>query len=173
MLGADSITVSPNGLGSVTGNGPGPLGVAGGGALGDELPHPVSARPPATATAPPRKERRLTDIDAKWLIREANLSSLRRGGMAAGTIARGDHDGPMAWLITHTLEALNLVHIMQIYADKSKVKAQTSSGFPVDVAIDVTPAVARRIVRDIIDQVADGHSVEVVGEEVRPISTLR
>ena len=79
----------------------------------------------------------------------------------------------MAWLITHTLEALNLVHVVQIYADKSKVKAQMHSGFSVNVAVDVTPAVARRIVRNIIDEVTEGHSVEVVGEEVRPISALR
>jgi len=81
--------------------------------------------------------------------------------------------GPMAWLITHTLEALNLEHIVKLYADKSKVKAQTTSGFPVDVAVDITPEVARRMVRDITDQVAEGRSVELVGEEVRPISTLR
>ena len=79
----------------------------------------------------------------------------------------------MAWLITHTLEALNLVHIVKIYPDKSKVKAQLVSGFSVDVAVDITPEVARRIVRDIMDQVAEGHSVELVGEEVRPISMLR
>ena len=81
--------------------------------------------------------------------------------------------GPMAWLITHTLEAFNLEHVLKIYADKSKVKAQLTSGFAVNVAVDVAPEVAQRIVRDIIDQVAYGHSVEVVGEDVRPISTLR
>jgi hypothetical protein len=41
------------------------------------------------------------------------------------------------------------------------------------VAVDIPSAVARRIVRDILDQVAEGRSVEVVGEEVRPISALR
>ena len=79
----------------------------------------------------------------------------------------------MAWLITHTLEALNLEHIAKIYADKSKVKVQLTTAFPVDVAVDITPEVAQRMVRDIIDQVAEGRSVELVGEEVRPISTLR
>jgi len=79
----------------------------------------------------------------------------------------------MSWLITHTLEAFNLEHVIKIYADKSKVKALLSSGFPINVAVDVTPEVAQRMVRDIIDQLAYGHSVEVVGEDVRPISTLR
>jgi len=81
--------------------------------------------------------------------------------------------GLMAWLITHTLEALNLVHVVKIYADKSKVKAHLAPGFPVNVAVDLAPEVAQRIVRDIVDQVAGGHSVEVVGEEVRPLTTLR
>jgi hypothetical protein len=65
------------------------------------------------------------------------------------------------------------MHVIKIYADKSKVKAQMMSGLSVSVAVDITPEVAERIVRDIIDQAADGHSVEVVGEEVRPMSTLR
>ena len=71
----------------------------------------------------------------------------------------------MAWLITHTLEAFNLEHVVKIYADKSKVKAQLTSGFAMNVAVDVAPEVGPRIVRDIVDQLADGHSVEVVGEE--------
>jgi hypothetical protein len=81
--------------------------------------------------------------------------------------------GLMAWLITHTLEALNLEHVLKLYADKSKVKVQLTTGFPENVAVDLPPEAARRIVRDIIDQVAEGRSVEVVGEEVRPISTYR
>ena len=79
----------------------------------------------------------------------------------------------MAWLITHTLEAINLEHVLKLYADKSKVKVQLTTGFPENVAVDVAPEVAQRMVRDIIEQLAYGHSVEVVGEDVRPISTLR
>ena len=40
-------------------------------------------------------------------------------------------------------------------------------------AVDLDPEVAPRLVRDIIDQVVQGYSVEVVGEEVRRISHLR
>ena len=79
----------------------------------------------------------------------------------------------MAWLITHTLDAFNLEHVLKIYADKSKVKAQLTSSFAVNVAVDVAPEVAQRIVRDIIDQLAEGHSVEVVGEDVLPVTNLR
>jgi hypothetical protein len=79
----------------------------------------------------------------------------------------------MAWLITHTLEALSLEHVLKLYADKSKVQVQMTTGFPENVAVDVPPEAARRIIRDILDQVAVGHSVEVVGEEVRRVSTLR
>ena len=78
----------------------------------------------------------------------------------------------MSWLITHTLEALNLEHVQRLYADKAKVKAMIT-GFPVTVAVDLDPDVARRVVRDIVDQVAQGYSVEVVGAEVRRITTLR
>ena len=79
----------------------------------------------------------------------------------------------MAWLITQALEAVNLLHVVKIYADKSKVRAQISSGFSENVAVDLAPEVARRIVRDIIDELAQGHSIEVVGEEVRLITNLR
>jgi len=79
----------------------------------------------------------------------------------------------MTWLITHTLDAFNLEHVLKIYADKSKVKAQLTSSFAVNVAVDVAPEVAQRIARDIIEQVAYGHSVEVVGEDVLPITNLR
>ena len=78
----------------------------------------------------------------------------------------------MSWLITHTLEALNLEHVQRLYADKAKVKAMIT-GFPVTVAVDLDPDVARRVVRDIVDQVAQGYSVEVVDAEVRRITTLR
>ena len=76
----------------------------------------------------------------------------------------------MSWLITQTLEALNLEHVQRLYADKSKVKAYIT-GFPVNVAVDLDPEVARRVVRDIVDQVVQGYSVEVVGDEVRRITT--
>ena len=78
----------------------------------------------------------------------------------------------MTWLITQTLAAVNLAHVHRIYADKTKVKAMLA-GFPVNVAVDLDPEVAPRLVRDIIDQVVQGYSVEVVGEEVRRISHLR
>lgn len=79
----------------------------------------------------------------------------------------------MPWLVTHTLVALNLEHVTQIYASKSKVKAMSSMGLPMDVAVDLPPEAAPQLVRDIIEQVALGHSVEVVGQEVRRISDLR
>jgi hypothetical protein len=79
----------------------------------------------------------------------------------------------MAWLITHTLEAFNTEHIVRIYADKMKVRAQLTSGFAMNLAVDVSPEVGPRIVRGIIDQLAEGHSVEVVGEDVLPITNLR
>lgn len=78
----------------------------------------------------------------------------------------------MPWLITHTLDALNTEHIHRIYAAKAKVKA-TLAGIPVDVAVDLDPNVARRVTRDIIDELALGHSVEVVGGDVRRLSQLR
>ena len=61
----------------------------------------------------------------------------------------------MSWLITQTLEALNLEHVQRLYADKSKVKAYIT-GFPVNVAVDLDPDVARRMIRDIVDQVVRG-----------------
>ena len=79
----------------------------------------------------------------------------------------------MPWLVTHSLVALNAKHISQIYASKSKVKALGINGLPIDVAADLPPEVATRLVRDIVEQVAPGHSVEVVGQEVRRISDLR
>ena len=78
----------------------------------------------------------------------------------------------MSWLITQTLEALNLEHVQRLYADKSKIKAYIT-GFPVTVAVDLDPDVARQMVREIVDQVVQGYSVEVVGEEVRRITSLR
>jgi hypothetical protein len=78
----------------------------------------------------------------------------------------------MSWLVTQTLEALNLEHVQRLYADKAKVKAYIT-GFPVNVAVDLDPDVARRMVRDIIDEVVQGYSVEVVDGEVRRITHLR
>jgi RNase H-fold protein (predicted Holliday junction resolvase) len=78
----------------------------------------------------------------------------------------------MSWLITETLDALNLEHVQRLYADKAKVKA-IITGFPVTVAADLDPDAARRMVRDIVDQVAQGYSVEVVDGEVRRVTTLR
>lgn len=79
----------------------------------------------------------------------------------------------MAWLFTHTLEAINLDHVLQIYADKAKVKAQFTNSMPINVAVDLTPDAARQLVREIVEQLAVGHSVEVVGHEVRRLSDLR
>lgn len=79
----------------------------------------------------------------------------------------------MPWLVTHTLEAINLDHVLQLYADKAKVKAQFTNTLPINVAVDLTPEAARQLVRDIAEQVALGYSVEVVGHEVRRISELR
>ena len=78
----------------------------------------------------------------------------------------------MAWLVTHTLQALNLEHVSHIYASKSKVKG-VIMGMPVDIAVDLPPEVAPQLVRDIIEHAALGHSVEVVGQEARRISELR
>ena len=78
----------------------------------------------------------------------------------------------MPWLVTHTGEALNTEHVQRLYADKSKVKA-VITGFPVNVAVDLAPDVAQRILRTIIDEVVLGVSVEVVGEEVRRLTSLR
>jgi len=78
----------------------------------------------------------------------------------------------MPWLVTHTGEALNTEHVQRLYADKTKVKA-VITGFPVNVAVDVAPDVAQRILRTIIDEVVLGVSVEVVGEEVRRLTSLR
>jgi hypothetical protein len=41
------------------------------------------------------------------------------------------------------------------------------------VAVDLDPDVAPRLVREIIEQLSQGYSVEVVGAEVRRITTLR
>ena len=78
----------------------------------------------------------------------------------------------MPWLVTQTLEALNLEHVHRLYAEKAKVKA-VLAGFPVNVAVDLAPDAAERVVRDIVDQIVQGHSVEVVGEEVRRLTPLR
>lgn len=79
----------------------------------------------------------------------------------------------MVWLITYKLEAVNLDHVLQIHADKAKVKVQLVNLMPVNVAVDLPPDVAQRLVRDIVEQVALGYSVEVVGHEARRISDLR
>lgn len=78
----------------------------------------------------------------------------------------------MSWLITQAGDALNLEHVQRLYADKAKVKAMIT-GFPINVAVDLDPDVAQRLVREIVDQVAQGYSVEVVGGEVRRVTTLR
>ena len=41
------------------------------------------------------------------------------------------------------------------------------------MAVDLSPETAQRVLRDIVDQVVQGYSVEVVGEEVRRLTTLR
>ena len=78
----------------------------------------------------------------------------------------------MAWLITQSDVALNLEHVNQIHASKDKVKAVVG-GIPTNVAVDLPPDVAPRLVREIVVQVALGYSVEVIGHEVRRISDLR
>jgi hypothetical protein len=78
----------------------------------------------------------------------------------------------MPWLVTHTGDALNLEHVHRLYADKTKVRA-VLVGFPVNVAVDLVPEVAERMLREIVTQVVQGVSVEVVGEEVRRITDLR
>jgi hypothetical protein len=78
----------------------------------------------------------------------------------------------MTWLVTEALGALNLEHVQRLYADKAKIKA-VMAGFPVNVAVDLEPDVAQRLVREIIDEVAQGFSVEVVGGEIRRITNLR
>ena len=79
----------------------------------------------------------------------------------------------MAWLITQKGEAFNLEHVMQIHADKAKLKLQLTNSMPVNAAVDLPPEVAVRLVREIIEQVALGHSVELVGQEVRRVFDLR
>jgi hypothetical protein len=77
-----------------------------------------------------------------------------------------------AWLVTHTGDALNTEHVKRLYTDKTKVKA-VLAGFPVNVAVDLAPDATQRILRDIIDGVVQGWSVEVVGQEVRRLTSLR
>ena len=72
----------------------------------------------------------------------------------------------MPWLLTHSGDALNTEQVQRLYADKAKVKA-VIAGFPINVAVDLAPDVAQRMLRHIIDEVVQGFSVEVVGEEVR------
>lgn len=78
----------------------------------------------------------------------------------------------MPWLVTHTGDALNTEHVQRLYADKTKVKA-VITGFSVNVAVDLAPDVAQRMLRAIVDEVVQGWSVEVVGEEVRRLNGLR
>jgi hypothetical protein len=56
--------------------------------------------------------------------------------------------------------------------DLLQVKA-VIAGFPTDVAADLALDVAQQVLRDIIDEVVQGLSVEVVGEEVRRLTSLR
>jgi len=78
----------------------------------------------------------------------------------------------MPWLVTHTGDALNTEHVQRLYADKTKVKAAIA-GFSVNVAVDLAPDVAQRMLRTIVEEVVQGSSVEVVGEEVRRLTSLR
>ncbi len=78
----------------------------------------------------------------------------------------------MPWLVTHNGDALNTEHVQRLYADKSKVKA-VMAGFPVNVAVDLAPDIPQQMLRAIIEEVVQGVSVEVVGEEVRRLSSLR
>ena len=57
----------------------------------------------------------------------------------------------MPWLVTHTGDALNAEHVQRLYADKNKEKAAIA-GFPVNVAVDLAPDVAQRILRTIIER---------------------
>ena len=77
----------------------------------------------------------------------------------------------MPWLVTYTRDALNTEHVQRLYVDKTKVKAAIA-GFSVNVAMDLAPDVAQLILRTIIDEVVQGLSVEVVGEEVRRLISL-
>ena len=78
----------------------------------------------------------------------------------------------MPWLVTHNGDALNTEHVQRLYADKTKVKA-VMAGFPVNVAVDLAPDIPPQMLRAIIEEVVQGVSVEVVGEEVRRLSSLR
>lgn len=78
----------------------------------------------------------------------------------------------MPWLVTHSGDALNTEHVQRLYAEKTKVKAQIA-GFSVNVAVDLPPDVAQRMLRVILDEMIQGLSVEVVGEEVRRLTGLR
>ena len=50
---------------------------------------------------------------------------------------------------------------------------QLENSLSVNAAVDLPLEVAPRVVRDITEQIALGHSVEVVGHEVHRISDLR
>ena len=78
----------------------------------------------------------------------------------------------MPWLLIDTGQALNTEHVQRLYADKAKVKA-VIAGFPINLAVDLAPDVSQRMLRDIIDEVVQGFSVEVMGEEVRRLTSLR
>lgn len=78
----------------------------------------------------------------------------------------------MPWLVTHTGDALNTNHVQRLYADKAKAKA-VIAGFSIDVAVDLVPDVAQRMLRDIINEVVQGFSAEIAGEEVHRLTSLR
>ena len=79
----------------------------------------------------------------------------------------------MSWLVAaKPRRPSTLEHVQRLYADKSKVRAMVT-GFPINVAVDLTPEVAERVLRDIVDQIVQGYWVEVVGDEVRRLTTLR
>ena len=73
----------------------------------------------------------------------------------------------MRWLVTQTLEALNLEHVQRLYADKSKVKAYIT-GFPVNVAVDLDPDVAQRVLRDTHARLCTGVAPPQVGIDILP-----
>jgi hypothetical protein len=80
----------------------------------------------------------------------------------------------MPWLVTHAGDALNIEQVQRLFADKAKVKAVLAGlPMPINVAVDLAPEVAQRVLRDIIDHVVQGYSVEIVGDGVRRLTTLR